>query len=152
MSDEKIDYEKILEKLEDELKISENNWNEIVNKLSGKINGELKHSVDLCAEAIAYRQMLVDDKTKYFFKMYRDMPKLKKLMKSHFEWYSTKYPIKINSTEKTRLIESEVAYHDCKMDYLQNHINFLADSLKTIDHVIYSFKTKVDLYNAIGVD
>jgi len=150
--DKEIDYDSILEKLEKELSVSEKKWNEIIEKLSGRINCELKKSIDLSAEATAYRQMLIDERTTFFFKMYKDMPKLKKLRKKHFEFYSTKYPIKVNSTEKTKLIDSDVCWHECKMDYLQNHINFLSDSIKTVDQVLYSIKNKVDLYNATGLD
>jgi hypothetical protein len=146
------EYEKILNDLETDLVNKQNNWSDIITKLSGKINCELKKTIELSAEATAYRQMLIDDKTQYFFKMYRDMPKLKKLRKTKFEWYSTKYPIKINGTEKGKLIDADCAYHEAKMDYLQNYVNFLSDSIKTVDNVIYSVKNKVDLYNATGLD
>ena len=150
--DKEIDYDAILEKLEKELSGFEKKWNEIIDKLTGRINCELKQSIMLSADATAYRQMLIDERTTYFFKMYKDMPKLKKLRKKYFEHYSTKYPIKVNSTEKGKLIDADVCWHECKMDFLQNHINFLSDSIKTVDHVIYSVKTKVDLYNATGLD
>jgi len=149
---EEVDYDSILEKLENELIGYQKKWNGIIEKLCGKINCELKHSIDLSSEATAYRQMLIDERTNFLFKIYKDTPKLKRLKKKYFEHFSTKYPIKINATEKNNLIECEVAYHECKMDYLQNHINYLSDSIKTVDHVIYSVKTKVDLYNATGLD
>jgi len=149
---EKIDYEKILEKLETDFIKKQERWNLVIEKLTGKITCELKKSIDLSAEATAQRQLLLDERTNWYYKMYKDLPKLKQMRKKHFEWYSTKYPIKINSTEKTKLIEADLAYQDAKMDYLQNYINFLTDSIKTVDHVIYSVKTKVDLYNATGLD
>ena len=149
---EKIDYEKILEKLETDFIKKQERWNLVIEKLTGKITCELKKSIDLSAEATAQRQLLLDERTNWYYKMYKDLPKLKQMRKKHFEWYSTKYPIKINSTEKKKLIEADLAYQDAKMDYLQNYINFLTDSIKTVDHVIYSVKTKVDLYNATGLD
>lgn len=152
MSDEKIDYEKILEGLETEFLAKQKSWNEIIEKLSGKITCELKRSIDLSAEATSYRQILIDERTKWYFKMYRDLPKLKQMKKKYFEWYSTKYPIKVNGTEKTKLIEADVCWQESKMEFLQNYINFLTESIKTVDHIIYSVKTKVDLYNATGLD
>jgi len=146
------DYVKILEKIEIDLIKLEEITSKKIKELSGKINCELKESIDLSAEATSYRQFLIDNRTNFYFKMYKDMPKLKQMKKKHFEFYSTKYPIKINSTEKTKLIESDVAYHEAKFDYYQNHINFLTESIKTIDHVIYSVKNKIDLYNATGLD
>ena len=76
--DKEIDYDAILEKLEKELSGFEKKWNEIIDKLTGRINCELKQSIMLSADATAYRQMLIDERTTYFFKMYKDMPKLKK--------------------------------------------------------------------------
>lgn len=149
---EEVDYEKILEKIEAELRLSEDKWNKLVEKLSNSINCELKKTLDLAAEATAYRQMAIEERTNYYFKMYKDFPKLKNMKKKHFEFYSTKYPIKTNSTEKVKLIEADCAYYDAKMDYLQNHINFLTETIKTIDNVIYSVKNKIDLYNATGLD
>ena len=149
---EEIDYEKILDNLEKELTGFQQKWNVIIEKICAKINCELKHSIDLSAEATAYRQMLIEERTSYIFKMYKDMPKIKKMRKTHFEWYSTKYPIKINATEKVKLIDADMCWYEAKIDYIQNHINYLSDSIKTVDHVIYSVKTKVDLYNATGLD
>jgi hypothetical protein len=84
--------------------------------------------------------------------MYRDLPKLKQIRKNYFEHYSGKYPYKVNGTEKQKLIDADVAYQDAKMDFLQNYINFLSESVKTIDHIIYSVKNKIELYNATGLD
>jgi len=145
-------YEEILEKLENDLKKLEEITTKKIKELSSRINCELKFSIDLSADATSYRQILIDDRTHFYFKMYKDMPKLKQLKKKHFEFYSTKYPIKINSTEKTKLVESDVAYHEARFDYYQNHINFLTECIKTVDHVIYSVKNKIELYNATGLD
>ena len=145
-------FDEILEKVETDLKRLEEITNKKIKELAGKVNCELKYSIDLSAEATSYRQIIIDDRTHFYFKMYKDMPKLKQLKKKHFEFYSTKYPIKVNSTEKTKLIEADVAYQETRMEYYQNHINFLTECIKTIDHVIYSVKNKIELYNATGLD
>jgi hypothetical protein len=152
MSDEKIDYNDILIKLENKLKKIEEITSKKINELTGKINCELKETIDLSAEATSYRQYLIDIRTDFYFKIYKEMPKLKQLKKSRFEYYSTKYPIKTNSTEKTKLIDADIAYHEAKMEFYQNHINYLTESVKTVDHVIYSVKNKIELYNATGLN
>lgn len=148
----KIDFVKILNDLELDLLNIEKTISLKVKDLAGRINCELKESIDLSADATSYRQLLIDDRSRFYFKIYRDMPKLKKLKKRYFEYYSQKYPIKINSTEKLKLIESDVAYQEARFEYYQNHINYLSESIKTIDHVIYSVKNKIELYNATGLD
>ena len=148
----KIDYDAILEKLEIDLSGKQKKWSKIVEDLSKKITCELKQSIDLFAEATSYRQILIDERTHWYFKMYRDLPKLKQIRKKYFEFYSGKYPYKVNGTEKQKLIDADVAYQEAKMDYLQNYINFLTESIKTVDHIIYSVKNKIELYNATGLD
>jgi hypothetical protein len=152
MSEEKVDFEKILENLEKELHKEEIRWNKIVEDISKKITKELKYSIELSAEAISYRQMLLEERTQYYYKIYSSMPKLKQLQKTKFEYYSTRYQIKTNSSEKTKLIEADLSYHEAKMEFLQNHINFLTECIKNIDHVIYSVKNKIELHNITGLD
>jgi hypothetical protein len=153
MSEEKkLDYDGILEKLEKDLTTKQKVWSDVIKKLSNRITCELKKSVDLSADATCQRQLLIDERTHWYFKMYRDLPKLKQIRKTYFEYYSGKYPYKVNGTEKQKLIDADVAYQDAKMDYLQNYINFLSESVKTVDHIIYSVKNKIELYNATGLD
>jgi len=148
---EKVTNDQILQNIEDELVKLEEITTKKIKSYANRINCELKESIDLSADATSYRQYLIDDRTHFYYKLYREMPKLKKMKKTHFEFYSTKYPIKVNSTEKRMLIEADISYYETKIDYYQNHIDFLTDTVKTIDHVIYSVKTKVELYNATGL-
>jgi len=149
---DKIDYEAILANLEKDLLEKQKRWSDVIEKLSGKITCELKKSIDLSAEATSYRQMLNEEKTQYYYKMYRDLPKLKKLRKTYFEYYSGKYPYKTNASEKTKLIDADVAYQEAKMDYLQNYINYIQESIKTVDHILWSVKNKIELYNYTGLE
>lgn len=152
MSEEKVNYDEIIEKLENEFIEKQKKWNSIVEELTSKINCELKYSVELSAEAISKRQIILEERTFWYYKMYKDLPKLKQLRKKYFEWYSAKYPYKINSSEKAKLIEADMAYQETKMECIQNYINFLTETIKTVDHIIYSVKTKVDLYNLTGLE
>lgn len=145
-------YEELLSNLEDDFIKKQKFWNRIIDDLTKRLSTELKTIIDLNAEAISQRQILVEERTQYYFKLYKDIPKLKQLKKNHFEFYSTKYPIKINGTEKTKLIEADTAYHDAKLEYVQNYINFLSESIKSVDNVIYAIKNKIELYNISGLD
>jgi len=149
---EKIDFDKILNNLFVDFTKKQKAWSNTIEKLANRITCELKKSVDLSADATSQRQLLIDERTQYYFKMYKDLPKLKQIRKSKFEFYSGKYPYKTNASEKQKLIDADVCYQDAKMDYIQNYINFLTESIKTVDHVIYSVKNKIELYNATGLD
>jgi len=149
---EKNTPESVLDKLEIELHKQELDWNSKIDALSKKINHEIKYSIELSAEAVSYRQILLEERTQVYYKIYKAMPKIKQLEKVKFEYYSTKYQIKINSTEKNKLIESDLSYHTAKMDFLQNHINYLTECIKNIDHIIWSVKNKIDFYNISGIN
>lgn len=151
MSEER-DYESILEKLQSDLYNKQKKWSNTIDKLSDKITCDLKKSIELSAEATSQRQILIDERTHWYFKMYKDLPKLKQIRKKYFEYYSGKYPFKVNGTEKQKLIDADVSWQEAKMDYLQNYINFLTESIKTVDHIIYSVKNKIELYNVTGLD
>lgn len=149
---EENNFEKVLDLLQEKLLESQGNWNRIIESLAKRVNCELKETIDLEAEAISYRQILIDEKSKYLFKIYKDMPRIKQLRKTQFEYYATKYQIKTNASEKTRLIDADIAFYEAKIEYLENHINFLTESMKTCDHVIWSVKSKIDMYNITGLD
>jgi hypothetical protein len=145
-------FEKILKNIQEELTKKQEVWNKQVATLTTKINCELKYTTELSAMAIAQRQLVLEERTHMYYRLYTDLPKLKITKKKYFEFYSTKYAIRTNSGEKAKLIDADVRYYDAKMDYIQSHIDFLTETLKSIDHVIYSVKNKIDLYNASGLD
>ena len=148
----KIEYEKILDNIFQDYTKKQKIWSNTIGELSERITCELKESIDLSAVATSQRQILIDERTHEYFKMYKDYPKLKQIRKQLFEKYAGKYPYKTNAGEKQKLIDADVAYQEAKMDYIQNYINFLSESIKTVDHVIYSVKNKIELYNATGLD
>lgn len=149
---EELNFEEILEKLHNKLTDSEQFWNKIIDDLSKRINCELKDAIELESESMAYRQQIIDEKTKYLYNIYKDMPKIKQLRKQQFEFYSAKYPYKTNSSEKTRLIEADLAFYDAKIEYLENHVNFLNESVVTLNHVLWGIKNKIDIYNLTGLE
>ncbi len=150
--EEKKDPKEFLKNLENDFKRKITFWNNIIDKLSNKINDDIKYTLDLTAEATSQRQILIEERTHYYFTLYKNIPSLKLKKKELFEWYSSKYQFKTNGSEKTKLIEADMSYFDAKLEYIQNYINFLTETLKTIDNIIYSTKNKIDLYNITGLD
>jgi hypothetical protein len=154
MADKKasIDFDEKLNILQLKYEEKQRLWNITIEKLSKNINCELKKSIKVTADTNCQRQIMIDERTKEYYKVYKNMPKLKKMKKTLFEYYSSKYPYKSNGAEKQRLIEADVSYQDANMDFLLNYINYLTDSLKSFDQILYAMKNKIDLYNATGLD
>ena len=104
------------------------------------------------AEAISIRQIINDEIAKYTYKIYKDVPKYKEMVKKRFEYYSTKYQIKTTGGEKTKLTDADLAWQKAKLELYENHITFLGETRKTVDHVIWSVKNKIEIHNITGLE
>lgn len=150
--DKNSELDNKLSKIVDEFYKKQEIWNTDINKLSSKINSELNKLIELSAESISKRQILIEERTKMYYKIYIDLPKVKNARKKQFEYYSTNYQIKTTSGDKTKLIDSDVSYLEAKLDCIENYIQFLSESIKTVDHIIWSVKNRIELYNISGLD
>lgn len=152
MNENEINFEEIIEQLAGKLEDQRNKCNRIVTNLTNRITDELKNAMQLEAESISYRQILNDEIARYTYRIYKDVPKLKQMTKARFEYYATKYQIKTNGSEKGKLIESDLAWQKAKLELYENHIQFLSESRKSVDHVIWSVKNKIQIHNITGLD
>jgi hypothetical protein len=146
---------KIEEQLKDLYKTLANErkeWNDILEKLTKKLKCELKELTDLEAEVIYYRQLVVDLIASYSFRIYREMPKMKQMRKQQFEYFSTKYQIKVNGTEKSKLIEATMALYDNKIEIIEGQIEFFRETAKNLQSLTYSCKNKIEIYNITGLE
>lgn len=127
-------------------------WNKELEKLSFKINGELKDTILLSAETISYRQILLEERTNQYYKMHKSMIKYKEFNKQRVEFYLKEYQFKVTGPEKKILLDADMKNFDCRMEYSQNYINFLTETIKNIDHIIWSVKNKIELYNLTAIE
>jgi hypothetical protein len=150
MSNEKESNDLQLKTSEEMLK-SVKNWSSIVAGLSNRIKDDhLKDLVDIQAEAISHRQLVVEEIRKYSVRIHKLVQKMKVLHKSKFEFYATSYQVKTNGTEKLRLIEADLSEYQSFIDEMDEHVNFLRDTAKNLESLNYSVKSKIELYNIIG--
>lgn len=159
MADEedKIDYSKILEqqivKLEKDLDNEVKHWDIIVNKLTAGIRGNIKELPDVESEVVNYKQLVDADIRKYALMMYKDVSALKPLKKKRFIYYSTSFQIKLkNSSDIKGLIESDISKFQYKIDLFEAHIGFLRDTSSNLKTLTYSYKSRIDLLNILGMD
>ena len=89
----------------------------------------------------------------YALSIHRENKSLKPLVKNRFEWYSTKYQINIkNSGDKMKLIESDVAELQYRIDLLDNHVDFLKNTSDNLKQMGYTVKNRLELLNILGLD
>ena len=146
------EFEEALEDLKEQLKEKEEVANNTVLHLAIRLKEDVKKAIDLQSDIINYRQMLSYDIKQIAYKIYKDIPTIKKLRKTQFEYYTLKYSIKTNSTEKVKLIEADLALYDYKIDIYNTHLDFLKECCKNLDNMNFAVKNKIELLNAIGIE
>ena len=155
MDNQLEDIEKIeeyLKKLDKTLADERKEWNNVVENLTKKLKCELKQLTDLEAEILYRRQSVIDLVASYSFRIYKELPKIKQLKRKYFEFFTTKYQIKVNATEKTKLIESEMALYDAKIEMIEGQIEFFRETAKNLQSMTYSCKNKIEICNITGLD
>jgi len=138
--------------LEQQLDSEQQNWDKIIIDLSGKLKGDIKYLHEVDADISSYKQLIISEMRKYSLFIYKDNRVLKSLIKSRFEWYSTKYQINIKSSgDKMKLIEADVSDIQYKIDILDNHIDYLKGCGENLKQMAYSIKNRLELLNILGV-
>lgn len=145
-------FEKSVKTLENKLTNESENWSKKITKITFDLRGDVKLLVNVQADIASYKQMILDDIRKYSLVMYKDMPGLKAMKKSRYEFYSTKYQINVKSgTDKKGLIEADIAKIQYKVDLLETHIDFLRESGSNLESLGYSVKNRIQLLEILGL-
>lgn len=146
-------YEQQVQKLEQNLDLEVDKWDNIINKITKGIRGSIQKLPEVESEIINNKQLIDADIRKYSLMMYKDVVSLKPLKKKRFEYYSTSYQIKLkNSSDIKFLIETDIARIQYKIDLLETHINYLRDTSSNLKTLGYSVKNRIELLNILGLD
>lgn len=152
MSDQEETVEGI-NRLISKLKDSEDYWNKTIDDLQERLNCSVKNIVPLQADVISLRQQLVENIKNMSYELYKLMPKIKAYRKQRFEYYiGALSPYPTNSSERTKLVEWELALYDQQKDVLDSHIDFLRESLKNMDNLNFAIKNKITLYQLTEIE
>jgi len=138
--------------LEQQLDSEQEKWDKIISDLSMKLKGDIKYLYEVDADISSYKQIIISEMRKYSLYIYKDNKVMKSLVKSRFEWYSTKYQINIKSSgDKMKLIEADVSDIQYKIDILDNHIEYLKGCGDNLKQMAYSIKNRIELLNILGI-
>jgi hypothetical protein len=70
--------------------------------------------------------------------------------KVYFEEEYKNNPIKLSFKVRDDLIESKLKDIDSALDTVKNYVDYLNQSLKTVDALIFFLKDRLELYKQIG--
>lgn len=152
MQDKLDNYKQITLTLEQQLETEKQRWDHDINIVASQLKGDVKKLYEIDADVTSYRQILISETRKYSMIIHKENRTLKALVKSRFEWYSTKYQINIKSSgDKMKLIESDVADIQYKIDILDSHIDYLRNSSENLKQMGYVVKNRLELLNILGI-
>lgn len=151
VTDKKQDKQEDLDIFLDSFNTERKEWDDVVKKLSYRIKDDLKQSFFLESEAIS-RRVELNERIYYYTSLLSKFSlKLKEMRKIKFEYYVSKYEIKTNSSEKKMLMESDFRWVEIRIDHIQYMIEYLSETRKSVDHIIWSVKNKIGIYNILGL-
>jgi hypothetical protein len=100
--------------------------------------------------ALSYRQMINEQISFFLNKRSKEEVKIKKLKQDKFVFYATGFGLKTNLGEKGLLIDAHIAENDRNIQLIENYVEFLRSSSKSLESLGYTIKNIIDLMNYLG--
>jgi hypothetical protein len=135
--EQKIDFEK---------KFSEerSEWTEKIRTLSIRMKN-MKELPDVQVELYYNRQILLELYSKLSQVIVKLNSKLRKQKSDRLKYYSESVQIKYGANEKTPLIDGDLTELKERIDLVDTQINFLNETMKNIDFMLYGVKDRIKL-------
>lgn len=101
---------------------------------------------ELQAELFSDRQIILEQKHKLYERISKMNNSLHKNKKDLYLFYYSHYEIRLGSKEKEMFMDADLANKLELNELIDNHINFLDQTIKTLDNMIYGIKYRVSMY------
>lgn len=125
--------------------------NEIFETLKGNLTpSDFKNVVNSQAYALSYRQMINEEISLFLGKLSKEDVVLKRVKQNKFLFYATGFSLKTNLGEKSMLIDAHTAEYERSKEIIQKHVDFLRETIKSLESFQYSIKNLVSLYEYLG--
>lgn len=101
--------------------------------------------IELQVEIHSQREIILE----YYYSLKthtsKELNKYNKLYKQRFEYYINNSDVRMDKKEIEKLISADLSDKILLIEYLENHLDFLKESIKTIDSIIYSIKNRIEI-------
>jgi len=138
-------YFKLNDKTEELLKIQRSSWVGRVEPLLLTMKDGIEELYEMQATALSYRHILGDEVNFYTTKLSKAIAEQKRIRKDKLINYTIKFQVKFNTSEKNICIDADTSEMERYIELLQMHIEFLRESVKTIDNLQFAVKNKIAL-------
>lgn len=149
-------YEETNNKLEELFNKQKKGWNKTIQEIISKIhytnlNTEKFHNiVEAQTLILSNRQNIIDEVNSFLAKLSVSKTKLKKHEQEKLLFYSVSFAYKANTSEKKILIDGSLYEIQREIEIIASYIEYLRDTIKTLDNISYSIKNISDLLNYIS--
>jgi chromosome segregation ATPase len=106
--------------------------------------------VDAQAKVLSLRQKCNEQVSKYSQKLSKIKSENAELSQKKFLFYSTGFGLKTNLGEKKMLIDGHLRENNRTSNLIETHINFLRETLSTLESWGYSIKNVIQLIEYLG--
>ena len=144
------------DKMEDFFNYKRKEWNDNVMPLFKVLsinlnnNDASKSILEAQSISLSFRQEINEQISVFLSKRSREDIKIKKIRQDKFIFYATGFGIKTNLGEKTLLIDAHLAENERGIQLIENHIQFLRDTLKNLETFGFSIKNMIELLNYLN--
>jgi len=138
-------YFDLNKKTEELLKLQRSQWVEKVDPLLETIKDGIEEMYEMQATALSYRHIIGDEINFYTSKLSKAMSEQKRIRKDKLISYTLKFQVKLNTSEKNVCIDADTSEMERYIELLQMHIEFLRESVKTLDNLQFAVKNKIAL-------
>jgi hypothetical protein len=133
--------EKLLE-IEKKLQSQRNDWGiKIVNLI--KQLKDIEGLSDAQVDMLSYRQMLVEQLTKFRIRSKNTSTTYEKKFKSKFISYFN-YDYKINDKQKVDMVNADLHFYRRQLGLLDSQIEFFKECINTLDKMGFAIKNRVN--------
>jgi hypothetical protein len=119
-------------------------WTERVRELSIRMKN-IREIGEVQVELYSDRQKLLEYAYKLGQIITRLNSKYRADRKTKMVYYSEEHNTRYGANEKTSLIDGDLAEIKRKIDLVDNHMSFVNETTKTVDHMLYGIKSRISL-------
>jgi hypothetical protein len=130
--------------LEEQFSAERQEWTERIRELSIRMRN-IREIGEVQVELYSDRQRLVE----YVYKLGQILSKINSKFraekKNKMVYYSEEHNVRYGSNEKSSLIEGDLSEIKKRIDIVDNHMGFMNETIKTVDHALYGIRHRIML-------
>ena len=132
------------ENFEDTFNRERTEWTERIRELSIRMKN-IREIAEVQVDLYSDRQKLLEYAYKLGQIVSNQNAKYRSDRRTKMVYYSEEHNVRYGSNEKTSLIEGDLSDLKKKIDIVDNHVSFVNETIKTVDHMLYGIKSRISL-------